>query len=211
MDQKAWSAAVDAAIAREVKRRRAELGLSAEALGARCADLGYPLTRQVIAKLESGARSGPTPAELFILARALEMPPVSLILPLDQGPTTRPTPLSESTPWEAAAWFTGEDRATLPDPPEAGSPQAVLDAFRRHDRLVRTALLSTRMAAERRRDAQLAPPDEYERADTAAAQLEYVAQADRSDVLAARRALRDQGLFPPPLPADLAHIDREEA
>ncbi|MFF2746405.1 helix-turn-helix transcriptional regulator [Kitasatospora sp. NPDC058048] len=211
MDQKTWSTVVDAAIAREIKRRRAELGLSAEALGARCADLGYPLTRQVIAKLESGARSGPTPAELLILARALEMPPVSLILPLGQGPMTRPTPLSESTPWEAVAWFTGEDRAALPETPEAGSPQAILDAFRRHDRLVRTALLSTRMAAERRRDAQLAPPDDYERTDTAAAQLEQVAQADRSDLLAARRALRDQSLFPPPLPADLAHIDREQA
>ncbi|MGW3183176.1 helix-turn-helix transcriptional regulator [Kitasatospora sp. NPDC001119] len=202
---------MDAAIAREIKRRRTELGLSAEALGARCADLGYPLTRQVIAKLEQGARNGPTPAELLILARALEMPAVSLILPLGQGATARPTPLSESTPWEAVAWFTGEDRATLPGVPEAGSPQAILDAFRRHDRLVRTALLSTRMAAERRRDAQLAPPDEYEQTDTAAAQLEQVAQTDRSDLLAARRALRDQGLFPPPLPADLAHIDRGEA
>ncbi|MFJ9446391.1 helix-turn-helix transcriptional regulator [Kitasatospora sp. NPDC101235] len=200
---------MDAAIAREIKRRRAQLGLSAEALGARCADLGYPMTRQVIAKLEQGARNGPTPAELLILARALEMPPVSLILPLGQGPTAHPTPHTESTPWQLVAWFTGEDRTALPEPPEAGSPQAVLDAFRRHDRLVRTALLSTRMAAERRRDAQLAPPDEYERANTSAAQLEQVAQTDRSDLLTARRALRDQDFFPPPLPAELSHIDRE--
>ncbi|MFE4518715.1 hypothetical protein ACFRMQ_31550 [Kitasatospora sp. NPDC056783] len=67
------------------------------------------------------------------------------------------------------------------------------------------------MAAERRRDAQLAPPDEYERTNTAAAQLEQVAQTDRSELLTARQALREQGLFPPPLPADLAHIDRKEA
>ncbi|MGW3228744.1 helix-turn-helix transcriptional regulator [Kitasatospora sp. NPDC001095] len=210
MDQKEWAAAVNAAIADEVKRRRSELGMSAEALAARCAELGYPLSRQVIAKLESGSRNGPTPAELLVLARALQMPAVALVLPLRQGPTTRPTPLLESSPWEAVAWFTGEDRDATANAP-AGSPQGALDAFRRHDRLLRTALISTRMADERRRDAQLAAPEDYERSSAAATQLEQVAQRDRSDLLAARRALREQGLFPPPLPDDLTHVDPEPA
>ncbi|GAA2255839.1 hypothetical protein GCM10010430_44590 [Kitasatospora cystarginea] len=211
MDQKEWAAAVDAGIAAEIKRRRAVLGLSAEALAARCADLGYPMSRQVISKLESGGRNGPTPAELLVLARALEMPPVALLLPLAQGPTTYPTPLTKCSPWEAVAWFTGEDRGAAAGAPEAGSPQAALDAFRRHDRLVRTALLSSKLAAERRQDAQLAAPEDYERANTTAGQLEAVAHNDRSDLLAARRALREQGLFPPPLPEALGHIDPESA
>lgn len=210
MDQATWAAELTARIAAELKKQRAAKGLTAEALSEACSALGFPISRLAISRLESGRRSAMEIAEFLVLAQALDIPPVSLAFPLTQGPTTHMAPLVETSTWEAATWFTGENALASPAP--AGTPRADLDAFRRHDRLVRTALLSYKLAAERRQEAQTTvDAQEFERVNRAARQLEAIAHQDQVDLLAARRALREQGLFPPPLPQALAFIDPEPA
>ncbi|MFD0261778.1 helix-turn-helix domain-containing protein [Kitasatospora indigofera] len=205
MDRIEWAATVAATIAAEIKKQRASQGLSAEALSERCSDLGFPISRQIIAKVESGHRGALDVPELLVLADALQVPPVALIFPPDREAFVRTAPLVKKPVWDAAKWFCGEEDPV--HPPEDGSTRATLDALRRHDRLLRIALMSHRISTERRQEAQLASPADYEAINRAAAQLEAVAQQDRSELLAARQALRARGVFPSPLPDSLAFID----
>jgi transcriptional regulator with XRE-family HTH domain len=65
-----------------VKRRRTALRLTAAELSRRTADLGYPISRGAIAKIESEARSGKIDvAEVLVLAKALDAPPALLLFP----------------------------------------------------------------------------------------------------------------------------------
>jgi transcriptional regulator with XRE-family HTH domain len=73
-----------------VRTRRKALSLTASDLARRTAELGYPITRGAIAKIESNSRSGKVDvAELLVLSAALDIPPVVLlflIVPIG-GPT----------------------------------------------------------------------------------------------------------------------------
>ncbi|WP_019970252.1 helix-turn-helix domain-containing protein [Mycobacterium sp. 141] len=65
-----------------VKQRRKALRLTAAELSRRTADLGYPISRGAIAKIESEVRSGKIDvAEVLVLARALDVPPALLLFP----------------------------------------------------------------------------------------------------------------------------------
>lgn len=52
-----WADHVMATVANEVKRRRKEIGWSAQQLSDRCKDIGHPIPRNVIANMESGRRT----------------------------------------------------------------------------------------------------------------------------------------------------------
>ena len=65
-----------------VSRRRHALKMTASELSRRTAELGYPISRGAIAKIESSLRSGKVDvAEVLVLAAALDMPPVLLLFP----------------------------------------------------------------------------------------------------------------------------------
>ncbi len=65
-----------------LKQRRTALRLTASELSRRTAELGYPISRGAIAKIESEARSGKIDvAEVLVLARALDVPPALLLFP----------------------------------------------------------------------------------------------------------------------------------
>lgn len=67
---------------KEVKRIREKAGLSAVKLEEKTRDLGYPITRGTIAKIEGGHRDGKFDiAEIIVLAVALEVSPLSIIFP----------------------------------------------------------------------------------------------------------------------------------
>lgn len=57
----------------QVRRLRAQQGLSQPALATRCQRTGYDLSRESLAKIESRLR-GVTDAEVVLLARALRVP-----------------------------------------------------------------------------------------------------------------------------------------
>ncbi|WP_075237635.1 helix-turn-helix domain-containing protein [Mycobacterium colombiense] len=109
--------------ARTVAARRKALNLSASELARRTAELGYPITRGTIAKIESNSRSGKVDvAELLVLAAALDIPPVLLLFSeVVKGPPVHVLPNVRTSAWEAARWMSG--LAALPQPyPEPPLP-----------------------------------------------------------------------------------------
>lgn len=85
---------------------RRRLGLSAVQLSARTREIGYPITRGAIAKIEGNHRNAKMDvAEVLTLATALEVAPVDLIFPLYPSFGTRATPRFTVSAAEAAAWL----------------------------------------------------------------------------------------------------------
>src|SRR5260370_42282453 len=77
-----WAAREAAGIGQRVARRRAAMRLSAQQVAGRGADLGMPgLTRQVLARPETGRRESVSTAELAVIRAAPQTPPVLLLYP----------------------------------------------------------------------------------------------------------------------------------
>lgn len=79
-----WPAGLSAQIGAAIRDARVELGISAVKLATRTGELGYPIHRVAISKIESGEREI-TVAELLVLAAALDVPPINLVIPPDAG------------------------------------------------------------------------------------------------------------------------------
>jgi len=115
MEQTTWPVRVSRAVGTEVRRHRTEQKLTVQALADACAQLGLPLGRVTITKLEGGSREGISVPELITLAAALGVAPADLLIPAGDG--TVPVELLPGSFWppdEAARWFgSGLDTATL--------------------------------------------------------------------------------------------------
>jgi hypothetical protein len=130
--------------------------MTVQALSDRCAELGLPLDRTVITKLEKGRRQSITVPELLVLGRALKVPPLMLIFPVGQADVIEVIPGHEMTPFQAAQWFSGEQ--PWPDGTDAeanawwnGSFAAI--AYRDHAKLVADHRFALRAARNYRRTA----------------------------------------------------------
>jgi transcriptional regulator with XRE-family HTH domain len=92
-----------------VSWRRNALKLTASELSRRTAELGYPISRGAIAKIESNVRSGKIDvAEVLVLAAALDIPPVLLLFPqlaTDGGAVVLPGLMTSED--EAVRWMSG--------------------------------------------------------------------------------------------------------
>jgi len=92
-----------------VKRRRNALRITASELSRRTAELGYPISRGAIAKIESNSRSGKVDvAELLVLSAALDIPPLLLLydgFAMDGFTEVLPGVLTPDD--EAARWVSG--------------------------------------------------------------------------------------------------------
>lgn len=121
---KYWQETMAARTGRAVRRAREAAGLTALQLSDRTRDIGYPVHRTAIAKIENGLRAGKLDvAELIALALALGVPPIELIYPdLPDGPV-EVWPGQQATSFQAAQWFSGERTANdiVPDivPPDS--------------------------------------------------------------------------------------------
>lgn len=109
---KAWALRVARLVGQRVQFYRKTAGpggkrLTTDALSTKCAELDYPIDRSVIAKLERGLRHSVTLAEVLVLARALEVPPLSLMVPLGEEQDTEILPGDEMGTWPAARWIVG--------------------------------------------------------------------------------------------------------
>ncbi|SBT91373.1 hypothetical protein GA0115233_10305 [Streptomyces sp. DI166] len=140
-----WAAQIAKLVGRGVAHYRGQARdirggkLTAQALADRCAGLGLPMDRTVIAKLEKGTRQTITVGELVVLARALNIPPVQLLFPLGRETETEIFPGESVGTWEALKWFTGEQELipTSPTDNEFKTQDAQgVRFFREHDRLV---------------------------------------------------------------------------
>lgn len=108
-DAKAWQkdAAERAGAAILAARNRA--GLTAVQLADKTRELGYPIHRVAISKIENGTREGKLDvAELVVLAYALNTPALELLYPAMPDGPVRVTPKMVVPSWRAATTFSGE-------------------------------------------------------------------------------------------------------
>lgn len=79
---KAWEETLSARVGATVQRLRTELGLTAVQLSERTRELGYPISRVAITKIENNSRAGKLDvSEWIVLAYALDVPPGALLYP----------------------------------------------------------------------------------------------------------------------------------
>lgn len=134
VEESDWAARVASLIADEVKRLRKVRGMSAQQLSEKCENLGLPIARSVIANLESKRRLTVSVPEVIILARALEVPPVSLIFPIGQAEKTEMLPGLYVDPMGAVGYLSGSSVPPGIDVNEYGGHQLFL--YRKHARKV---------------------------------------------------------------------------
>ncbi|WP_405931581.1 helix-turn-helix domain-containing protein [Streptomyces sp. NBC_00827] len=204
-----WSPSFTARVAERMRQARKAAGLTVAEAAEACAAQGLPVPKTTITNLETGRRSSIDLAEFLVLAEVYEVPPVSLLFPLGTDASVAVLPNREVPTWDAVAWFTGETRLDQPAP--EGSARDVLDTFRAHSDAVATALASTQLAKERRRKASITLDSGRRQAllDTAAS-YEQLAFDDCRELREFRHAMRERGLVPPALPAELSFVNEPD-
>lgn len=104
---KVWQETIAERVGLAIQRRRGKLGLTAIALAELTAELGYPISRVAITKIEGNKRAGKLDiAELLTLSAALDVSPLSLMFPnvLD---LIEILPGAELPGTDVLAWFLG--------------------------------------------------------------------------------------------------------
>jgi transcriptional regulator with XRE-family HTH domain len=193
-----WQSQVTAQIGARIayfrERARDERGrkLTAQALADKCTELGLPVGRPAIAKLEKGLRQTITVGELQVISRALNVSPADLMFPLGQRGTVELMPGHHVDTWKAVQWWSGfADRPGLPADDGAG----MVYLYQQHYMIVQDWEFLQGL---------LRDPD---------SELHASAAANQRTTLAAlrtvRAAMRDRGLIPPELPPALASVDTE--
>ncbi|MFD8512240.1 helix-turn-helix domain-containing protein [Streptomyces antimycoticus] len=201
-----WADRVKANVAGEVRRRRKEMGWSAQELADRCEQLGHPIPRNVIANMESGRRVNLPLVDVMVLAAALETYPVCLIFPVGYVEETQELPFQSLVPtWAALRRFTGEEDVF-------GYDAGLVPDFEAHASLVSTALA----ALEEEERARFTAKTATSRAQQAEAERRRTAYADQAisakyRLRYLRRDLREEGATPPPLPPALGDVDPPES
>lgn len=166
--------------------------MTVQALADRCTELGMPIGRVAITKLENGAREKVSVAELLVLAAALKVPPALLIFPLGRADSVEALPGRQLTSWDATKWLSGDVRLQEePDEPTArpASTTSAIPLYRQHDQLTIGLAGCTKEQALRR--------DETGHAVRQG--VDWLREI--------RQSLRELDLDPPSLPARLAWID----
>ncbi|WP_198165418.1 helix-turn-helix domain-containing protein [Nocardia fusca] len=110
---KAWQSELAQRFGDAVATYRKERGIKAAELADRTRDLGYPIHRVAITKIETNSRGGKLDlAEVITLALALGVPPVQLIYPGLPGGQVDVWPRIGTSEATALQWFSGEIRAS---------------------------------------------------------------------------------------------------
>jgi transcriptional regulator with XRE-family HTH domain len=198
---KDWPASVAKRVGERVAFFRAQATdergrkLTAQALADRCGELGLPLGRPTIAKLEKGLRETITVGEVQILAKALDVSPADLVFPIGQAAEVEVLPGQHVDTWDAVQWFSGfADRPGVPADDGAG--------------LVHLYQLHHVILQEWPKPFQGWVDDPgHEAYRNAWAASERMAVASLRTV---RATMRERGLVLPTLPPHLAYVDNGE-
>jgi transcriptional regulator with XRE-family HTH domain len=103
-------------VARRVREARQSRGWSQAQLAQRLDEIGYPMARSTLTKLENGRYRNISINDAFALAAALAIAPVFLLAPLADGTPVSITPRLTVSAAHARAWFRGQ--VTLPAVPD---------------------------------------------------------------------------------------------
>lgn len=209
----AWPRRVTSLIGQQIKRHR-QGRITARELADRCEQLGHRVETQVIANMEAGRRTNVSAADLFVLARALDVPPVALMFPVGEVGEVEVLPDCAQETWDALRWFTGEG-------PQEFSSRDELEAWRTANEPLRLYRLHQRLLDElretrRRMNRALATrvlPDSTDSERGVAAQVMdaevSTARQLEGQLTELRQQMRGQGITPPPLPDGLTYLDPE--
>ncbi|MET9974859.1 helix-turn-helix domain-containing protein [Streptomyces microflavus] len=196
-----WVDQVMATVAAEVRRRRKELGWSAQNLADRCAEIGHPIPRNVIANMESGRRSNLPLVDVMVLAEALGTPPICLLYPVGYVDDVQRLPLQDSTSTlDALRWFTGEET-------DLGVDDDMLRYFRVHH-AAQEQLRSARRDEEYARYHAQTAPNADRKAEALRSQARAAETADDAEdrLRRVRAFIEEEGVTPPFLWPDLADV-----
>jgi transcriptional regulator with XRE-family HTH domain len=97
----------------QVRRWREERNLTAQGLASRLAEIGSPLDRRAVLKIETNTR-GVSVDEWLQLAHALAVPPPLLLLDLQSGEPVAVAPNLPLHPWIVWEWVVGEHASPVP-------------------------------------------------------------------------------------------------
>ncbi|OZC55432.1 transcriptional regulator [Rhodococcus sp. 06-621-2] len=105
-----WAEDLVSRIAGEVRRLRGKehAALSAAKLADRTYDIGYGISRSVVADLENGRKKSLDVSELLVLAAALGVSPVQLVYPNLPKGNVEVLPGLDQESHDALRWFSGE-------------------------------------------------------------------------------------------------------
>lgn len=203
----AWAAEVTASVAQEIKRYRMRAGMSAQRLSDVCSEIGYPIPRAVIAKLESGHRKFITLPELHVIAYALRVPPLLLVVPVGYADWVAVAPRDEVPAEDALNWL----RASFPPDDHTADPAAPQAPFSVDPEvLTPLRLLDVHQGAAA---TWLYYWDQFLRVDDPGTVPRDWAQAAmkeaRGRLSATRSEMRERGYVLPDLPRPLRDIDSE--
>jgi len=149
---KDWELEWAGQIGKAVQVRRKELGLTAQQLADRTKELGYPMTRSTIARIEGNHRAGKMDiAEVATLGMALGIPPVVLLYPGLPHRSMRYLPNFRHYAIDALRWFTGETLGLLEvgfvewqDIQSAAQPLKLSRQFHKEESIARGADMQAR-------------------------------------------------------------------
>ncbi|MBY3988802.1 helix-turn-helix transcriptional regulator [Rhodococcus fascians] len=113
-----WAEQLVARVAGEVRRLRGKdhSAMSAAKLADRTVDIGFGISRSVVADLETGRKKSIDVPELLVLAAALGVSPAQLLFPdLPKG-RVEVLPGLEQESHDALRWFSGEAGLLKPSP-----------------------------------------------------------------------------------------------
>ncbi|MFL9654842.1 helix-turn-helix domain-containing protein [Streptomyces sp. PB17] len=193
-----WVDQVMATVAAEVRRRRKELGWSAQDLADKCEEIGHPIPRNVIANMESGRRSNLPLVDVMVLAEALNTPPICLLYPVGYVEDVQRLPLQHpTTSLNALRWFTGEETAL-------GADDDMLRYFRAHhtaQEQMRRAQQDEEHARYQAKTANNA--DRKAEALRAQAQAAVAAEKAKTRLHRVRAFIEEEGVTPPYLWPDV--------
>ncbi|MFD3415633.1 helix-turn-helix domain-containing protein [Streptomyces cyaneofuscatus] len=196
-----WVDQVMATVAAEVRRRRKELGWSAQDLADRCAEIDHPIPRNVIANMESGRRSNLPLVDVMVLAEALGTPPICLLYPVGYVDDVQRLPLQDSTSTlDALRWFTGEET-------DLGADDDMLRYFRVHH-TAQEQLRSARRDEEYARYHAQTAPNADRKAEALRSQARAAEAADDAEnrLRRVRAFIEEEGATPPHLWHDVVHV-----
>jgi transcriptional regulator with XRE-family HTH domain len=125
----AWHKATAERIGRAVAKYRHDRGMTAQQLAERCKDLGAPIHRTTITKIENG-RTRFDVGELLILAAALDVPPLVLLYPDLPAGDVEILPGEPGNNWDAYLWATGIGMSSAEPSPGARLVEASLERHR---------------------------------------------------------------------------------
>ncbi|MDD9377876.1 helix-turn-helix transcriptional regulator [Streptomyces sp. ZAF1911] len=203
MTQNDWQGRLTQHVADAVRHYRKDRGLSAQALADACGKLGYPVPRTSIANLENGRRSGVELAELLVLAKALEIPPIMLMLPVGMAGSVEVVPGDELPIWDAIAWISGE--TLLGSEPNPGTANEIIYELRIHAQAVNQVQKAIQLAEETQQYGLYRNQRLNGRSMLEA--IQNYAKESVVDLRDYRRKLRARGIEPPALAEDLQFLD----